>query len=83
VAAPACDTVTDLPAMVTVALRDDVLVFAAMFNVTEALPEPLVVEAVIHVGSPVTDQPHVEPLVTLTVDGLAPAPTDTLVGDTV
>jgi hypothetical protein len=83
VAATACDTVTDLPAIVMVALRDDEVVFAAILSVTEELPVPLVFDAVIHVGSPVTDQLHVELVVTLTVVVLAVEPTDTVVGDTV
>ena len=79
----ACDTVTDLPAIVSVLLRDELELFAAILSVTEELPLPLVFDAVIHVGSPVTDQVHEDPEVTLTLFEVAAAPTEMLVADNV
>lgn len=83
--APACVTVTDFPAMVSVALRAVVAVFAASARATEPVPAPLApAVTVIQLGALVVVQVQVlADGVTFTLLLVAPAPTETLVVDTV
>lgn len=66
VSLPFCVTVTERPAIVTVAVRDAVVVFAGTTIVAVPLPEPLPV-SVIHVGAPDDDQAHPPCVVTVSV----------------
>jgi hypothetical protein len=77
-----CEMVTDLPATVIVALRGPLVVLAATVSVTDALPDPLVREAVIHDFRFVTDQAHPAAVVTPTVWAPPSAVTDSVVGET-
>ncbi len=62
-AAPACVTVTVVPATVTVPVRDDVLVLAAIVKPTIPPPEPLGMFSVIHEALLCAVHAHPEPAV--------------------
>jgi hypothetical protein len=78
---PACETVTVLPATVTVPVRV-APVFAATDNVVEPLPLPLVGDAVTHDTLDFAIQLHALVVETLTFFVALPAPGDQVVGDT-
>ncbi len=83
-AAPAWVTVTVWPAMVSVPVRDDVAVLAAMANATAPLPLPPAPDVmVIQEALLVAVQPQPPPVVTVLLLELAGAPGVSEVGDTV
>jgi len=75
-------TLTALPAMVTVPVRGEVLVLAAIVNVALPLPEPLVGAAVIQDAPEEVVHAQPEAVVTDTVTVPPAAATDRLVDDT-
>ena len=79
----ACVTATDCPATVRVPLRGVAVVFAAMLNVTEPMPDPLApAVTVIQDVVVVAVQEHDVPDVTLSVRLVASASTSKVVGVT-
>lgn len=81
--APACVTVIDRPATVTVPVRLEVVVLAATVRVTDPPPLPFVVERVIHPA--LDDAVQAQPAVVETLIVCVPPPPaiEALVGDTV
>ena len=73
---------TDRPAT-TIVVKRVAPVLAGRVNDTDPLPEPLVVDTVIHVGTPVTCQPHPDVVVTVRVPVVPVCGAETVVGDTV
>jgi hypothetical protein len=63
--AAACVTVTVLPAIVTVPVREDVVVFAATVSIVVPLSEPLAGDTVIQAAPDAAV--HAHPLVVVTV----------------
>jgi hypothetical protein len=80
-ATPACVTVTDCPATVTVPVREPAPALAAIVTVTDALPLPEVGLTVIHDSPLDVVQPQPDGVVTATVDALAPAATESVAGE--
>jgi len=80
--APACDTVTGVPAIVRTPVRGVGLGLAATAIVTVALPLPEAGLTAIHDAPLEVVQPQPAAAVTLTVDALDPAPTGTVAGAT-
>ena len=78
----ACETAIDRPATTTAAERA-APVFVATVNETDPPPDPLVLDTVIHVGTPVTCQPHPDVVVTLSVPVVPAGAAETVPGDTV
>ena len=82
--APACVTVTVWPAIVSVPVRGDVAVFAAIENATVPLPLPLAPDVMVSQASLlVAVQLQPAAVVTLLLLELAAAPGVSVVGDTV
>jgi hypothetical protein len=81
-ALPAWVTVTVWPATVAVPVREPVLVLAATVNVTAPTPLPDAGPTVIHAAPLDAVQPHSDGLVTITDVLPAPAPADSVVGET-